>query len=506
MDRLTGVLVLGFVAAGLLPGQSDLFEWSLSASIEAGQRVTAIAFSPDGSKGAIATASGTVQIFDPALRPPSLHLITQQKGRVVALHFTSDGSALMSAGEDGNVVISSLGGDGDRTVRAKGKLLSAALSRDGTLLATSAEDKSVIVWDIQSSRQIGQLQHKSNKPFVALGFGEKDLLLVGVSESGAICEWDVKTRALVRQMQDSEKTVHSASVGDSGNLLAIGTEFADFHKGPLDGLRGANPHDIYRENRIKVYDLNAGKVVKTFDGINGDIKSLALSADNRFVGFVRQVLKDSFLEVYDAQRGVEVASSHLPDTGTTVSFSHQGKWLGAATDRGDVMMWGVKGILIPVTPTDLGPGSRFTLMNPNSEPLVAPASPVVVAVMDFDANGSTEPGTTRAVADMVRTQIGEGKNVRIVERAGMEKIMKEQNFSVLDRVDPATAIRLGRLLGAGKMVFGSVSRLDTQYVISVRMVDVETGVIDGERAVSCKPCGASDLQEAIIVLKPVLVK
>jgi hypothetical protein len=505
MCRLAGVLVLGFVVAGLLPGQSDLFEWSLSASFEAGQRVTAIAFSADGSKGAIATASGAVQTFDPALRAPSPHLVTQQKGRVVSLHFTSDGSALMSAGEDGNVVISALSGGADQTIRAKGRLLSAALSRDGTLLATSAEDKSVVVWDVQSGRQFSQLLHKSKRPFFTIGFGEKDMSLVGVSESGAICEWDVKTRALLRQMQDSETTVHSASVGDSGNLLAIGVEFADFRKGPIDGLGGANPRDIYREDRIKVYDLNGGKVVKTFEGINGAVKSLALSADNRFVGFVRQAIKDSFLVVYDAQRGVEVASSHLPDTGTAVSFSHQGQWLGAATDRGDVMIRAVKGIYIPVTPTDLI-GPKFTITSANRDPLLAPPGPVLVAVMDFDAYGSMDPGIRGAVADMVRARIGDGKNVKIVERAGMEKIMKEQNFSVSDRVDPATAIRLGRLLGAGKMVFGSVSKLDTQYVISVRMVDVETGVIDGERAVSCKPCGASDLQEAIIVLKPFLVK
>jgi hypothetical protein len=505
MNRLTGVLVLGVVGVGNLLGQSDLFDWSLSATLDAGRRVTAIAFSPDGAKGAIATAGGAVQTFEPALRLPSLRLVMQQKGRVVSLHFTSDGSALMSAGEDGNVVISALSGGADQTVRAKGRLLSAALSRDGTLLATSSEDASVIVWDIQSGRPVGRFQHKSNKPFFTLAFGEKDMSLVAVSESGAICEWDIKTRALLRQMQDSEKMVHSASVSDSGNLFAIGTEFADFQKGPLVGMGSANPRDIHRENQIKIYDLNTGKVIKTFEGINGDIKSLALSGDNRFVGFVRQVLKDSFLEVYDAQRGVEVASAHLPAAGTAVSFSHEGRWLGTATDRGNVMITAVKGIFISETPTDLR-GQKFTILSANREPLVAPSSPVVVAVIDFEANGSTKVGVTRAVADMVRTLIGEASNVKIVERAGMERIMKEQNFSVSDRVDSATAIRLGRLLGAGKIVFGSVSRLDTQFLVNVRMVDVETGVIDGERAVSCKPCGVSDLEEAIIVLRPVLVK
>jgi hypothetical protein len=128
-----------------------------------------------------------------------------------------------------------------------------------------------------------------------------------------------------------------------------------------------------------------------------------------------------------------------------------------------------------------------------------------VAVLDFSTNGlATAIG--RTVSDMVRTRVGEGQNVKIVERGQMEQVMREQNFQNSDRVDAAVAVRLGRLLGAAKMVFGSVSKLDTRLTINVRMVDVETGVVDGEREITCEPCVASGLQEAVIRLKNVLVK
>jgi WD40 repeat protein len=501
--RLSRVLLFGLAIEMALLGQSDLFEWSLFASIDTGQHALAIVFSPDGSKGAIGTTDGTVAIFDLSSRSPSFRRLAQHSARVVSLGFMNDSSALMSAGEDGSIQISSVVGGASRAIRVKAKLLSATVSRDNTLLAAAADDKSVTVWDIQSGRQLSQLQHRSNKPFFRLGFAEKDTALVGVSEAGVICEWDVKTRALLRQMQDSDKTVHAASIGDNGSFLSIGAEFADFQKGAFGQRNSARPTDIYREDRIKIYDLGRGSAAKTLDGLNGDVVSLALSADGRFVGFIRQRIKDSFLVVYDTQRGVEVASSRLPAIGTVLSFSPQGQWLGTTMDRGDIMVWAVKGISVPVTPTDLR-GGKFNITSANGEPLVTSARPLLVAVMDFDGNGS-EPGAGRAVADLIRTRLGEGQNVKIVERARMEQIMKEQNFQYSDRVDATTAVGLGRMLGAGKMIFGSLSRLDTRFTINVRMVDVETGVVDGEREVTCQPCSVSDLQEAVIVLKRVLV-
>jgi hypothetical protein len=520
---------IAFVVGPSLLAQSDMFEWSLFASLDADQRITAIAFSPDGLRGAFATIGGAVQLFDLTSRPRSFHTIAQQMGHVVSLRFASDNSALMSAAEDGTVLLVSISGVDRRTMRVKNRLLSAAMSRDGTLLATAAADKTVAIWDIQSNRLLGQLQHKSKQPFFALGFDEKDTSLIGVSQSGAICEWDVKTRAVLRQIQDSDQTLQSATIGETGKLLAVGTEFANFQKGAfgqvsparagLPGLSGgaddrnvaaipvsgtARATDVYRENRIKLYDLEHGSVAKALGGINGGVVALALSPDGRFVGFIRQATKDSFLVVYDTRRGVEVASTHLPAAGTGVTFSSKGQWLGTATDRGNFLVWTVKGITPEIAPDDLR-GVVYRVTSRNNAPLIDPAHPVSIAVMDFDANGA-DAQIGRAVSDMVRTRIGEGENVKIVERAQIDRIIKEQDFQISDRVDPATAVRLGRMLGAGKIIFGSVSKLDTRFTINVRSVDIETGAVDGEREITCEPCGVSGLQEAVVRLKPVLVR
>jgi hypothetical protein len=77
---------------------------------------------------------------------------------------------------------------------------------------------------------------------------------------------------------------------------------------------------------------------------------------------------------------------------------------------------------------------------------------------------------------------------------------------VSDRFDPLTAVGLGRALGIRKMIFGSISRLDTTFTINVRVIDVETLKNDGEREVTCQRCTLEDLPGAVAVLKTALVK
>lgn len=501
MNWFARLAVIG-VGVGSCPwAQTDLFEWTPFASLTVVPHVVQLAFSPDGAKGAIATDDGAVQIFDLDNRSLSLRRITQEPARVISLQFSTDSSALMLAREDGFIQICSLTGGGTQSIRTNGKLVAAALSRGGALVASSAGDRSVSVWEISSATLGRRYQPKSKRPFFALGFLGHDSSLVAVSGSGDIYEWDIKTGGVLHHTRDEDDRITAASLGESGDLVAVGTEITTFQKGPLSDLNLAGTRDRSIQNRIRIYDR--GSVAKTLDGINGEVGALSLSRDGRFISFVRHLQKDSILTVYDVQRGVEVAAKSLPARATAMAFSHNGQWLGTATEGGDMLVHAVKGVTNTVDPSDLR-GVIYTITSKSTEPLLStPLLPV--AVIDFRSN-NTDDGTGRAVADMVRARIAEGENVRVVERLQMEKLIKELNINLSNLVDQSTAINFGKMLGAGKMIFGSVSKLGTRYTINVRMVDVATSVIDGEREITCEPCSEAGLQEAVIRLKRVLVK
>ncbi len=90
-----------------------------------------------------------------------------------------------------------------------------------------------------------------------------------------------------------------------------------------------------------------------------------------------------------------------------------------------------------------------------------------VAVFDF------EYGTVRtAVAGIFGTDIDVGRGIRdllvkylvkdgtysVIERAALDKILAEQNFSNSDRANPASAAKMGKLLGVDAIILGSITQ------------------------------------------------
>jgi curli biogenesis system outer membrane secretion channel CsgG len=47
----------------------------------------------------------------------------------------------------------------------------------------------------------------------------------------------------------------------------------------------------------------------------------------------------------------------------------------------------------------------------------------------------------------------------VIERKAMDKILAEQNFSNTDRANPASAAKIGKLLGVDAIIVGSVTQL-----------------------------------------------
>ncbi len=94
-----------------------------------------------------------------------------------------------------------------------------------------------------------------------------------------------------------------------------------------------------------------------------------------------------------------------------------------------------------------------------------------IAVFDFDSaaiqGGMTSvffqtsaPNTGKAVADLILTRLVKAGNVVVIERAAIDKLIAEQNLSNSDRADPATAARIGRVLGVDGIVLGTITKWD----------------------------------------------
>jgi hypothetical protein len=72
---------------------------------------------------------------------------------------------------------------------------------------------------------------------------------------------------------------------------------------------------------------------------------------------------------------------------------------------------------------------------------------------------------------------GAGPSHSIVERERMDAVLAEQSLSLAHLTSAATRQRVGRLLGATVMISGSFARVGDQLLVTMRAVDLESGVI-----------------------------
>jgi len=90
-----------------------------------------------------------------------------------------------------------------------------------------------------------------------------------------------------------------------------------------------------------------------------------------------------------------------------------------------------------------------------------------IAVMPFDDgsvknrwwSNSWEVGS--GVADELVTGLIKTEKFRLIEREQLDNILREQNLGVAGRIDPNTAARIGKILGAQYLVMGKVTEFTT---------------------------------------------
>jgi TolB-like protein len=104
-----------------------------------------------------------------------------------------------------------------------------------------------------------------------------------------------------------------------------------------------------------------------------------------------------------------------------------------------------------------------------------------LAVLDLTDGGSLGPDAHdlsalgKGLAAMLTTELSRNPRVQVVERDRIRALLDEQRLTLSGTADEATAVRVGRLLGAQYMLFGSYADVYGQLRIDVRVVDVETG-------------------------------
>lgn len=246
--------------------------------------VTATAYAPKGERVAFG-GSGEVRLFGPDGAPTDTVPVS---GRVTALAFSPDGKRLAvahgEAGKTGRVLLHPVGGTSTQkpaTVEAhKDAIYALAFSPDGATIATAGYDRVIHLWDVSSGAKpptAPRLTLKDHSDTVyGLAFHPDGKLLASVSADRAVKVWDAATGKRVHTLSDATDYLYAVAWSpDRKHLAAAGADKSvRVWTVDADGaklVRAAFAHEkpvwriAYAPDGTRLYSVGEDRVVKAWN-------------------------------------------------------------------------------------------------------------------------------------------------------------------------------------------------------------------------------------------------
>ena len=126
-----------------------------------------------------------------------------------------------------------------------------------------------------------------------------------------------------------------------------------------------------------------------------------------------------------------------------------------------------------------------------------------VGILDFVANNMSE-NDARIVGEMFTSELVLSGEYDVVDRKNIESIMGEMDFQMSGCTDSSCALEIGQILSLDYMIYGSISLLGEDYIITVYMINVGTAQIEGSARERFKKIEESYDIMAVIIEKLVM--
>lgn len=112
--------------------------------------------------------------------------------------------------------------------------------------------------------------------------------------------------------------------------------------------------------------------------------------------------------------------------------------------------------------------------------------PLTIAVSNFVTKGGTtdQQWIGNSCIEAITSKLTGQKNVKVVERQYLSKIVDEMKLQASGLVDENTAVEIGNLVAVKYFVFGSATISESNLMLRVRIVDVATSQVKSSPEVS----------------------
>jgi len=244
--------------------QSVMYDISTGAEIVTlighEDRVTGVAYSPDGVRMASSSDDGTVRVYNAATG--ALLSEFTGAGQITSLAFSPGGTKLVWGQSDGDVVlVNAETGDVVRTFTGHTAMVNdVAYSPEGTQILSGSNDRRALLWNTADGTVLRDFGHDLGVNAVAFSPTDPTMVATG-GEEGVIKIWNTTSGTQLLGLAG-----HTGPVND----LVFGA----------DGLSLLSASD---DNTARAWSPFDGSLVITYAGHSSDVLAIAISADDTMV-------------------------------------------------------------------------------------------------------------------------------------------------------------------------------------------------------------------------------
>ena len=349
-----------FIITGDSSGEVQIIrilDQSIQKTFNAGSIVWDIDISKDGKEIAVTRDDGKISIVDFETGEEKYPLLVSGKIRIAS--FSPNGYYIAAGSSTGVVTLWNLdaGGDPVTSGRHTGEVRSLVFSPDSRYLVTGGADGYAVAAYTSNGQQAYRLLHEAAVTDIAFNPSDGSWFAT-VSNDRRIRLWDTTDgEERIRMEQDS--FVNAVSISTNGQWLATtgvdqavrvwnastGTEMFQI---PIegDGLNlgfGENGSRLVAGDSIgdiNVWDISVISAPESYLQFDGQVGSMQFSPSGDWLaasdGPRIWLLESDPLPTLDRQRSPNIVANGKV---TSLIFSPDSKWLGVATDNGQVLVY-----------------------------------------------------------------------------------------------------------------------------------------------------------------------
>ncbi len=352
-------------------------------TVDAKAPIDSVAFSGDGKKFVTGGWNRAAQIWES--ETGKLLLTIPYGGLYVhAVAFSPDGRYVATGGNDKRGFVrlwdAQTGAElktPDGFTGHTDAVLSVAFSHDGKKLLTASYDKTARLWDVESGRQIQELNGHSWWVWSA-AFSTDEKMVVTASQDGSAIIWNTDSGEKTAQFLGHQGPVYSASFSADGSQVVSGGydkrvlvwRRADVHKFNFNKVARGDEVEPVRfrafeghgapvrsvsfsadgslvlsgshDNTVKVWEALTGRTLKTFRGHDSWVRSCAFSPDKRTVVSAGHDHRATLWNITDYEE-VRVLQGRIlqghQDAVLSASFNRDGKSIVTASRDRSAKTW-----------------------------------------------------------------------------------------------------------------------------------------------------------------------